>query len=152
MQMKVSGPGKNEFSVIRRKGVSRPDSGGGFSTSLTRDAAQTSHVQGAASAAPAHAVSALLSLQEVEDQGSGRKRSLTRAETMLDLLDEIRHGILIGAIPRHKLRQMLQLCKTKPEAYIDASLSGIVSDIELRAKVELAKIEMSEKHYKTVSN
>lgn len=143
--MKVSGPGKIETSAIRRKGAAPLGAGGSFSTSLTDSATHAGHAQGVSVTAQTYAVSALLGLQEVDDPPAGRKQALTRADSMLDLLDEIRHGILMGTIPKHKLRQLLFLSKSRPEAFIDTTLSGIVGEIELRAKVELAKIEMSEK-------
>ena len=62
---------------------------------------------------------------------------------MLDLLDEVRHGLLIGVLPEHKLRRLLILSSVKREGFMDPRLGLILSDIELRAKVELAKLEMS---------
>jgi len=59
------------------------------------------------------------------------------------LLDAVRHGLLIGAVSDHKLRRLMALSNMKRDGFVDPRLSGLLSDIELRAKVELAKLEMS---------
>lgn len=145
MQMKISGSGKIDTQAIRRKGAARPGAGDNFSVSPTDSSAHAMPAQSVTGAMPTYAVSALLGLQEVDDQTNGRGRTLSRADSMLDLLDEIRHGMLVGIIPHQKLRQLVALTKIRPEVFIDARLAEIANDIELRAKVELAKIEMSQK-------
>ena len=144
--MKISGSGKLDTAAVRRKGgVSSSRAGDSFSVESSSSSAHAATSQGVTGAAPAHAISALLILQEVDDQGNGRSRTLNRADSMLDLLDDIKHGILVGLIPHNKLRQLLNLTKIRPESFVDPRLTELMGDIELRAKVELAKIEMSQK-------
>ncbi len=143
--MKISGSGKLDTAAVRRKGGIRSGAGEGFSVDTASSSSHSASAHGVTGAAPAHAISALLVLQEVDDHGNGRSRTLSRADSMLDLLDDIRHGILVGLIPHNKLRQLLNLTKIRPESFVDPKLTELVGDIELRAKVELAKIEMSQK-------
>lgn len=143
--MNISGSGKVETAAVRRKSLARSGTGESFSVGPAGSSAYAMPAHGVTGAAPAYAVLALLGLQEVDDQGNGRSRTLTRVGSMLDLLDEIRHGMLLGVIPQHKLRQLVALTKARAEAFVDPRLAEVVGEIELRAKVELAKIEMSGK-------
>jgi Class II flagellar assembly regulator len=138
--MKITGSGKIETTPVRRKNAPRAGEGAGFSVEQSDDAAAARPVTGAVNVP---VVSSLLSIQEVDDQGHGRAGNLKRADEMLDLLDDVRHGLLIGALPERKLRRLLMLSSVKRDNFIDPRLSLILSDIELRAKVELAKLEMS---------
>lgn len=145
--MKISGSGNVKTPAVHRKASARSGTGGDFSVGPAESDAHFAPAHGVTGAAPAYTVSALLGLQEVDDQGNGRTRTLTRAGSMLDLLDEIRHGMLLGVIPQHKLRQLLALTKASAEVFVDPRLAEVVGEIELRAKVELAKIEMSGKTF-----
>jgi len=138
--MKITGSGKIDTTPVRRKNVSRAVDGAGFSLDQADDAGGARPISGAG---PVSVVGSLLSIQEVDDQGGGQRKTLNRAEEMLDLLDDVRHGLLIGVLPEHKLRRLLTLSNAKREGFMDPRLGLILSDIELRAKVELAKLEMS---------
>jgi len=138
--MKISGTGNIETPSVRRKPGARPGASAGFSVDQADGAGDSRPVTGAA---PVPVIGSLLSIQEVDDEGKGRSRGLNRAEEMLDLLDAVRHGLLIGKLPEGKLRRLLVLSGVKREGFIDPKLGLILSDIELRAKVELAKLEMS---------
>ncbi len=140
--MKITGSGKIDTPPVRRKNVSRVSDGAGFSLDQTENA-DASSSRPVAGAGPVAVVGSLLSIQEVDDQGGGRRNTLNRAEEMLDLLDDVRHGLLMGVLPEHKLRRLLALSNTKRDGFLDPKLGLILSDIELRAKVELAKLEMS---------
>lgn len=140
MKMKITGSGKIETTPVRRKNVSRSGDGATFALDHTDDSGDA---KPAAGVGPAAAIGSLLSIQEVDDSGKGHRDTLNRAEEMLDLLDEVRHGLLMGTLPERKLRRLLALSNTKREGFTDPRLGLILSDIELRAKVELAKLEMS---------
>lgn len=89
------------------------------------------------------AVDALLALQGVSEAQTGRAKALKRAESMLDLLDQIRIGLLEGAIPQSLVSQLVRLVQTRREAFAEPSLQAILEEIELRAQVELAKLGAS---------
>jgi hypothetical protein len=59
---------------------------------------------------------------------------------MLDHLEEIRLGLLLGTIPMAKLEQLGQLVRAKRDQINDPQLLAILDEIELRAAVELAKL------------
>jgi hypothetical protein len=62
---------------------------------------------------------------------------------MLDRLEDIRHGLLMGAIPRDRLQELAAAVRRQREAIDDPRLVEILDEIELRARVELAKLERS---------
>ncbi len=95
------------------------------------------------SAAPLSSVDALLSLQEVDDVTERKSRAKKRASGLLDELDSIRHGLLMGEIPPHQLHLLRdKVASSRPEVD-DPQLTSILDDIELRAEVELAKLDMA---------
>lgn len=102
-------------------------------------AASDKPVAGIAQSSPVAAVDALLTLQAVPEAGDGRKRALKRASHMLDLLEDIRIGLLEGLIPRVKLQSLLRVVQLRREDVGDPRLNGVLDEVELRARVELAK-------------
>ncbi len=88
----------------------------------------------------------LLAVQEVgaaEDATSGRRRRerlARRGEEMLDHLEEIRLGLLLGAIPKARLMDLARTVRAKREQGPDRQLDALLDEIELRAEVELAKL------------
>ncbi len=59
---------------------------------------------------------------------------------MLDELEQIRLGLLLGQIPRARLEQLAQMVRARREQLDDPKLIAILDEIELRAAVELAKL------------
>ncbi|MBL8807301.1 MAG: flagellar assembly protein FliX [Rhodospirillales bacterium] len=96
-------------------------------------------------AAPAHAVGGILGAQEVEDSTNGRanSRARQRADEMLDRLEELRRGLMAGTMSRQSLQELAQLVRARPEAGADPHMREILGEIELRAAVELAKLDIS---------
>jgi hypothetical protein len=86
-------------------------------------------------------LSVVLAVQESEDAVHGRRqRARDRGLKMLDYLEEVRLGLLLGTVPREKLEQLAQMVRAKREQVDDPILTAILDDIELRAAVELAKL------------
>jgi hypothetical protein len=85
-------------------------------------------------------VSTLLSAQEVGNPLEERRQAIARGEDLLDHLDALRHGLLIGAFPPEKLDNLLNLVRQQQSRVTDPRLSEILGDIEVRAAVELAKL------------
>ena len=88
------------------------------------------------------AVDALLSLQEVPDATRRPSAGLNRARDMLDRLDEIRVGLLEGAIPSERLSQLVRTVRTSRDNLNDPRLSAILDEIELRAAVETRPVSL----------
>ena len=95
-------------------------------------------------AGPVGSLDSLLSLQEVGDatqeKGGGRDRQAREwGDSVLDRLEDIRNGLLIGGIPVDKLETLAATMKNQKENASDPALAAIIEEIELRALVELAK-------------
>lgn len=65
-----------------------------------------------------------------------------RPWTHIEHLEAIRHGLLLGQISKKRLSDIVKALAQQREKNIDPALIEIINDIELRAKVELAKLEM----------
>ena len=137
--MKIEGPGRLQQSgPIKPRNKAAARSGGSFADSINEPGeATTSAVSGSS---PLSSLDALLPLQEVSDRPHDTKRALQRGEEMLDRLDDIRMGLLFGRIPRDRLKQLLDLVEQRRGTFHDPRLVELLDDIELRAKVELAKL------------
>ncbi len=59
---------------------------------------------------------------------------------MLDHLDEIRLGLLMGAISESKLSALMRTVRENRDQVDDPRMAAVLDEIELRAAVELAKL------------
>ena len=85
-------------------------------------------------------IDALIALQGVEAASTDREKRLSYGSTMLDLLDDIRLGVLSGRLPTAKLEDLVRAVEERPDADLDPRLEVVLDEIELRARVELAKL------------
>jgi hypothetical protein len=102
------------------------------------DAPAAARPAAAAALAPAHEIGALLALQAVEDPTLGRRRQVRRGKALLDTLDEMQADLLLGRISPEKLDLLMVLVGEARER-CGSGLDALLDDIELRARVELAK-------------
>ena len=79
-------------------------------------------------------------LSEMSFDGEERRRMVKYGEDLLDKLDDIRHGLLLGSIPKDKLIALAQMVRSRRGQVTDPRLSAVLDEIELRAEVELAKL------------
>lgn len=135
--MKISGPGTVGSTKSIKRARQASGSGESFVKHLAPEDANTASIS---SANPLAAVDALLALQEVSDAGDGRSRGLKRAEELLIGLDQIQQGLLMGAISKEKLKDLVRAVQEKRDKVDDNNLSMVLEEIELRAAVELAKL------------
>ncbi|MFO0997571.1 MAG: flagellar assembly protein FliX [Alphaproteobacteria bacterium] len=135
-RMRVDPTGRANRLSGRR--VERSGHGSGRSFASQLDAAM-----GNASLTPnavVDSVSSVLALQEVGEAGA-RTRARRRGEDILDRLDEIRHGLLLGTISRTTLERLEQVVQSRIEEASDPRLADVLREIEVRARVELAKLD-----------
>ena len=138
--MEIKGPGRIETAAIKRKTTSGAASGG-FSVT----GAGESHAQIVAGPGPIAALDSILMLQQLDDSTQGKSKGLAHGEQLLDLLDSVRDGLLAGGIPRATLNRLAAAVTRRHEAFADPKLQDVLDQIELRAHVELAKLEVLDK-------
>lgn len=99
-------------------------------------------------ARPVASVNPLLTVDPIGEEQQRRRRNRQRADTILDRLDEIRHGLLLGAIPGEALLGLVDQLAVARETVSDPNLIEVLDEIDLRAQVELAKLEMEQEAQK----
>lgn len=137
--MKVESTKGAGISGVRRSGKAGKTGSSDFSKLLD----ETAEASGASGVAGVQSVDSVFAAQEVGDREGSARRAREQADLMLDRLDDIRHGLLMGAIPRDRLHQLAEAVRHQREAFDDPRIVEILNEIELRARVELAKLERS---------
>jgi hypothetical protein len=135
--MKIENNRPVRSSAARRDG--RPSGGSGFSLGVLSEPAAS-----AVAAAPLlSGVDALFALQEVPDATAEHRQAMARGNEILDRLDDLRLGLLTGTMSRTKLTDLARLARSQSHRISDPRLREVLSEIELRAAVELAKMSQS---------
>ncbi len=154
--MKVDGPrGPSKTAAPRKAARSGSAGSAGFANALKGPEGSAAgdgedSVEAAHGAAPATSLDALLAIQGVdsvpdatEEKRSGNKAARQWGEEMLDGLEEIRRDLLHGAVPPDRLATLAQVIGERKAQADDPGLKDILGEIELRARVELAKLRRS---------
>jgi hypothetical protein len=82
---------------------------------------------------------ALLAMQGVEDAVERRKRSVKRGRIALDVLDDLKIGLLAGTLDPSTVNRLRTAAADLKSNSGDPGLDAVLSEIELRVEVELAK-------------
>jgi hypothetical protein len=122
--------------------------GGNFAAALdsVAGADEASGPEGSEPVSGIMGVGGLLAAQSVNDDAGAapdyreRQRRAQRGTEMLDRLEDVRRGLLMGAVPKDKLAELARMMREKRERGADPVVSRLLDEIELRAEVELAKL------------
>lgn len=137
--MKVTGPsgiGSSSGST-----PVRPAGGGeGFRIATPSPAAPPTQV---ASTAGVMGVDALIALQDVGGPLERKRRAVRRAGRILDVLDDLRVGLLSGELGAADLDRLRRAIREERDLTDDPQLEAVLNDIELRAAVEMAKLDQA---------
>ena len=134
--MKIDGP--RAPRPAGRKGVAGAKASGGAFSKLLQDG---NAVAATSAAKPVAAVDSLLSVQASEADQNRGGAGAARARNMLDRLEDLRHGLLLGIVPGDRLADLAVMARARQDEFTDPALQEILRDIELRARVELAKLD-----------
>jgi Class II flagellar assembly regulator len=139
--MKVTGTG----GVSQTSGAKPARAGGGegFRIVGAPAPAAATQVSSASGVGSLMGVEALLALQDVESPTERRRRSVRRASHLLDELDGIKISLLGGELSRYQLERLGRAIREQRSATEDPKLEGLLDEIETRAAVELAKLEVA---------
>jgi len=83
-------------------------------------------------------IEAILALQAVDGAVTARRKAVRRGRSLLDLLDDMRADLLVGRVSPERLDGMMAILAEARERSLP-ELDGLLDDIELRVRVELAK-------------
>ncbi len=142
--MKISKVGSDKSVSKPSAKKSSPASGADFVSELKK-AAETQEPKEVTETAVTQPVDAVLAIQEVSDQGDQKSRNMAKEYglELLDRLERIREGLLIGAIPKQELTDLAQAMRQQRRQTDDPQLNAIIDEIELRAEIEIAKLTRS---------
>jgi hypothetical protein len=133
--MRIYGP--NGTTLGTPASQARRTSSGTFVLPDTSSAQET---RSAAAPKATANIDGLLALQGIEeDPVERRKRSVARGKTALDVLDDLKMGLLSGNLDKATVLRLRDAAANLKSSSGDPGLDSVLSEIELRVEVELAK-------------
>lgn len=139
--MKVSGPNSTGPTGASR-GAGTP-SASGFSLDGVGGASKSAPTAGAGAVAGVSSLDALITLQEVGSPLERRRKAVRRAGAILDVLDELKLSLLDGGVSPAALDRLVHAVRLERGEGDEPRLRDLLGEIETRAAVELAKLEMA---------
>ncbi len=140
--MRIEGP--RAADSVRKNEKSRKTGGASsdFKSFLDGESDGASEV---VSAPAMDGIGALIAAQAAEDplEGKARGRMRERAGRVLDALDDVHKGLLSGGLTLAQMENVTRSVAARREKINDPRLVEILDEVELRAQVELAKMEMA---------
>jgi hypothetical protein len=132
--MRIYGP--NGATLGSPASSARRTSSSGFALP---DTISTPEARSAMAPKAAGNIDALLAMQGIEDPVERRKRSVARGRGALDVLDDLKIGLLSGNFDASTVSRLRDAAASLKSTSGDPGLDTVLSEIELRVEVELAK-------------
>jgi hypothetical protein len=133
--MRINGP--NGTTLGSQSSNVRRTNSGEFSLPDTASAAESRATLAPKATA---GIDALLALQGIEeDPVEKRKRSVQRGRRALDVLDDLKISLLSGKFDPSTVGRLREAASNLKSSSGDPGLDAVLSEIELRVEVELAK-------------
>jgi hypothetical protein len=142
--MEIKGTGPVGGSNIRRVARGTSSTTDSVFKPTTSDAEEQPRAQMVSGPGPLAAVETILTLQGFDDGSDGQSKGFAHGQNLLDMLDQLRDGLLAGTIPRATLSRLATAVSRKQDSFVDPKLQGVLDEIDLRARVELAKLEQAD--------
>lgn len=120
----------------RAKDTDRP----AFEVDLGRKAGDSRSASGPGAPAGLDALLALQMVPAAGDPLERRRRGVKRGRMILSALDDLKVAILEGRVPIDRLAQLAASVGERERDTGDDRLEALLDEIELRARVELAKL------------
>jgi hypothetical protein len=135
MTMRIYGPNGTTLGLPASN--TRRTSSTGFS--LPDTPATPEEARSASAPKATTSLDGLLALQGIEDPTERRKRSVARGKGALDVLDDLKLGLLSGNLTAATMCRLRDAAANLKSSSGDPGLDAVLSEIELRVEVELAK-------------
>jgi hypothetical protein len=126
--------GNTRIGNVSGRAATRSSSG----TFQIGEGTSTPEARPAATIAATTSIDALLALQAVEDPLAKRRKLVRRGNQLIDTLEGLRTDLLAGQLSEGRLNQLMAVMSQARDR-ADPGLDALIDDIELRARVELAK-------------
>ena len=139
--MKVTGP--SGVGSAQGPRPARGGGGGAFHIAAPQAAAGHGQASAVANVSGVVGVEALLALQDVGTPTERKRRAVGRAGRILDVLDEIKVALLDGDLSGGDLDRLRRAVREERAGTDDPKLEAVLAEIELRAAVEVAKLEIA---------
>jgi hypothetical protein len=137
--MKVGSSDRVSGASLGKGGAAK--AAGGFSVSQASSAAPAASVAPTAGLTGVSSIDALLALQSVGSPLERKRKAVKRASEILDVLDEVKIALLDGAADPKALTRLMEAIREERGDTEDPKLESVLNEIELRAAVEMAKLE-----------
>ena len=143
--MKIDGT-RSSNEINKKKDAKKTSSGDGAFKSLLSGGEETAKTSGSSLSSGIASVDALLAAQTMEDstQKQSKKRMQQRAEDILDKLSDLKVAMVSGGVTVGHMISIADVVATHREKVNDPQLSSILDEIDLRAHVELAKLQVAQ--------
>ncbi len=136
--MKISGinSATSSNNTSKKKAIS---GGGNFADYM--NVSENEETSASESASSITSVNPLFMLQEINEDGRSKKKMISHGFDILAYLDKVRVDLLSGNMDIENLKNLESSIKNWRNKFDDPMLEEILNEIELRAVVELAKLQ-----------
>jgi hypothetical protein len=141
--MKVTGP--SGVGSAQGPRPARAGGGEGFRIFTPQQVAGPGQASSVSAAQGVMGVEALLALQDVGNPTERKRRAVGRAGRILDVLDHIKVAMLDGDLNGADLDRLRRAVREERAGTDDPKLEAVLEEIELRAAVEVAKLEFADR-------
>ena len=132
----------NRAKELNSSSKTRKNTGSGNFSALLQETMQADSSSSVSVSAGINGADALLAAQMIvsDDEQERRRQLFKHGENLLDRLEEIRLGLLAGSLSKDRLIEIARMVRERRFNADDPRLQEIISEIELRVEVELAKL------------
>ena len=139
--MKVVGP--NGVGQAGGPRQARPSGGAGFRLPSLAEAAGPAQANSVSGVSSVMGMDALLALQDVGGPLERKRRAVGRAGRILDELEGLKIALLDGEVTGADLERLQRAVRDARDRTDDPKLEAVLEEVEMRAAVELAKLEVA---------
>lgn len=138
--MQIEGPKRTDATGKTDKTRKTTGTGGTSFREMLTDPMGVEAASAPVAVAGVNLFAALQAAEHATDQEQ-RRRALEDADDLLNELEDLRIGLLLGSYTVNQLRNLASRLTRQRAMINDAALLSLLDDIQLRAAVELAKYE-----------
>lgn len=141
--MKIVAPGLTGASSVRPARDARRSGGANFARELPSSSDGAAAPRPMGGAPFVNAVEVLLALHEEDEGQRNRRQAIDRGEVLLERLDGLRNAMLCGRLDPAEVNALATAVAARRRQPCDPALDAILSEIELRAAVEIEKLRLA---------